>query len=215
MRTTFHAELDKLITDLARKTRRCAQLMTNASTALHQRDLPLAELVITEGDQMTKTLEETERRCLTLLALQAPVATDLRVVVSALHSVDHLRRMRKLARHIASITRLKHPMIPGEVRAVCARMSLLASQLATDAATAIEHRDPLSSDRLAHADDEIDALRRCLFGILFAPDWSHGVQPAVDSALISRYHERFADHAVTIARQVCYLATGRIPQPPA
>ncbi|MFZ0120169.1 MAG: phosphate transport system regulatory protein PhoU, partial [Pseudonocardiaceae bacterium] len=112
-------------------------------------------------------------------------ATDLRVVVTALHTVDHLRRMGKLARHIAKITRLKHPnpMISGKVRPVFARMGLLASQLAVDAAVAVEHRDPLSGDRLAEMDDEVDALRRALFGILFATDWPHDVEPAVDAAL--------------------------------
>ena len=195
--------------------RLAAAMMTTASTALHHSDLALAELVITDGDQMTATLDDTQQRCVTLLALQAPVATDLRVVVTALHRVDHLRRMGKLARHIAKITRLKHPnpMISGEVRPVFARMGLLASQLAVDAAAAIEHRDPLSGDRLAEMDDEVDALRRCLFGILFATDWPHGVEPAVDAALLGRYYERFADHAVAIAGQVCYLTTGRIPQP--
>jgi phosphate transport system protein len=92
-------------------------------------------------------------------------------------------------------------------------MSLLASQLAWDAATAIEHRDPLSSDRLAEADEEVDALRRHLFGILFAEDWPHGVEPAVDAALIGRYYECFADHAVAITRQVGYLAIDRASGP--
>ncbi|MBV8996298.1 MAG: phosphate uptake regulator PhoU, partial [Pseudonocardiales bacterium] len=94
-----------------------------------------------------------------------------------------------------------------------ARMSLLASQLAGDAATAIEYRDPLSGDRLAEADDEVDMLRRHLFSILFAEDWSHGMEPAVDAALIGRYYERFADHAVAIARQVGYLAAEPASEP--
>jgi phosphate transport system protein len=94
-------------------------------------------------------------------------------------------------------------------------MSLLASQLAGDAATAIEHRDPLSGVRLAEADQEVDTLRRHLFRILFAEDWSHGVEPAVDAALIGRYYERFADHAVAIARQMCSAAIDAIPEPDA
>ena len=69
--------------------------------------------------------------------------------------------------------------------------------------------------RLAVADDEVDALRQHLFGILFAEDWAHGVERAVDAALIGRYYERFGDHAVAIARQVCYMTTGRIPEPTA
>jgi phosphate transport system protein len=215
MRAMFHAELNVLVGDLARMARLAARMMTNASIALHQTDLALAGLVIADGDQMNTMHDETEQRCITLLALQAPVAGDLRVVVAALHAVSHLKRMGSLARHIAGIARLKHPnpMVAGEVRPVLARMGLLASRLAEDAAVAIEHQDPLSGCRLAVADDEVDALLRHLLGILFAEDWSHGVEQAVDAALVGRYYERFGDHAVAIAQQVCYMATGRIVEP--
>jgi phosphate transport system protein len=214
MRAMFRAELDELVTDLARMSRLAARMMTNASIALHQSDLALTGLVIADCDQMTAMHDDTERRCVTLLALQAPVAGDLRVVIAALQGVGHLQRMGNLARHIATIARLKHPnpMISSQVRPVLARMSLLASQLAEDAAIAIEYHDPLSGCRLAVADDEVDALRRHLFSILFAGDWPHGVEQAVDAALIGRYYERFADHAVAIAGQVCYMAIGRIPE---
>jgi phosphate transport system protein len=210
MRATFHAELNELITDLARMSRLAAQMVINASIALHQTDLARASLVIADRDQMNTMHDDTERRCIALLALQAPVAGDLRVVVAALHAVGHLKRMGNLARHIALVARLKHPnpMTSGKVRPVLARMGLLASQLAEDAATAIEHQDPLSGCRLAAADAEVDALLLHLFGILFADDWSHGVEQAVDAALIGRYYERFGDHAVAIAQQVCYMATG-------
>jgi phosphate transport system protein len=63
----------------------------------------------------------------------------------------------------------------------------LASSLAEDAAAAIESRDPISAARLMRADDEVDALRRRIFEILFSEDWSHGVEPAVNAALIGRY----------------------------
>lgn len=215
VRTAFHDGLDELIADLARMVRLASQMMNNASIALHQTDLALADLVIADRDHVNAMLNDTERRCIILLALQAPVAGDLRVVVAALHAVSHVKRMTNLARHIAIIARTKHPnpTIVGEVRPVLARMSLVANQLADEAATAIEHQDPRSGNRLAVADGEVDALRHRLFGILFAQDWSHGVEQAVDAALIGRYYERFADHAVAIARQVCYLVTGRIPGP--
>ncbi|MEO7193441.1 MAG: phosphate signaling complex protein PhoU [Pseudonocardiaceae bacterium] len=215
MRVTFRAELDELMADLARMARLAGQMMTTASIALHQIDLALAELVIADRDQMNAMLDDTEQRCVTVLALQAPVAGDLRVVVAVLRAVGHVRRMGDLARHIAIVARLKHPnpMISGKVRPVLARMSLLVSQLAEDAATAIEYQDPLSGYRLAIADDEVDALLRHLFDILFAQGWSHSVEQAVDAALIGHYYEGFADHAVAIARQVCYLATGQISEP--
>jgi phosphate transport system protein len=137
-------------------------------------------------------------------------------VVAVLRAVRHLKRMGNLARHIAVIARLKHPnpMIASEVRPVLARMSLLASQFAEDAASAIERHDCVSASQLAEADQEVNALRRHLFGILFAADWSHGVEQAVDAALIGRYYERFADHAVAVAAEARYLASCRLPGSP-
>lgn len=214
MRATFRAGLDELMSDLARTVRLTGQMMTNASIALHQTDLALAELVIAERDRIEATRGALERTCVSLLALQAPVASDLRVLIAALHALDHVQRMGNLARHVAVIAQIKqpNPMTSGRVRPVLARMSLLASQLAADAATAIEYQDPLSGCRLAVADDEVDALLRHLYGILFAEDWSHGVERAVDAALVGRYYERFGDHAVAIARGVCYRVTGEMSE---
>jgi phosphate transport system protein len=211
MRETFRAELDSLIEDLARAARLAGQMMTNASTALSQAELGLAELVISEEGDIKALCEDMDQRCVKLLVLQAPVATDLRMVVAAMHAVGDVQRMCNLAQHIAKIARMKHPAvpIPDDVRPVFARMGVLATGLAQDAAAAIESQDPLSAQRLAQADDEVDALRRRIFRILFSEDWSHGVEPAVDAALIGRYYERFADHAVAIARQVSFLVTGQ------
>jgi phosphate transport system protein len=214
MRETFHAELDKLIDDLSRMARLTGQMMTNASTALHHADLVLAELVISGDDEITALCEDMDQRCINLLVLQAPVATDLRMVVAAMHAVGDLGRMASLAQHIAKIARLKHPTvpIPADVRPLFARMGVLATTLAEDAAAAIESQDPMSGDRLARADEQVDALRRQIFRILLSEDWPHGVEPAVDAALIGRYYERFADHAVAIARQVSFLVTGQPPE---
>ncbi len=123
-----------------------------------------------------------------------------------------LARMGGLAQHIAKIARLTHPnlTVPDDVRPVIARMSLLASGLAHQATTAIEKLDPLSGDRLARADDEIDALLRQLLRTLFAENWSHGVEPVVHAALVGRYYERFAGYAVAIAGQAWYLAAGQM-----
>jgi phosphate transport system protein len=210
MRATFHAGLQELVHHLARMVRLAGDMMTNASIALHQNDLALAALVVSQRDQIKAIYQVLERRCVTLLALEAPVAGDLRVVVATLQALGHARRMGHLACHVAMIAQLKrnNPMAADKVRPLLARMSLLASQLAADAATAVEHQDPLSGCRLAIADDEVDALLRQLFDILLAEDWSHGVEHAVDAALIGRYYERFGDHAVAIAQGVCHRVTG-------
>jgi phosphate transport system protein len=215
MRAEFHAKLDQLVADLARMARLAALMMNNASIALHQSDLALAGLVITDRDQLNAMQRDAESRCVALLALQAPVARDLRVVVAALQMLGHLQRMGALARHVATIAQTKrpNPMILNSVRPVLARMSLLVSQLAEDAATAIEYQDPLSGCRLGEADNEVDALRRHLLRILFAQEWPDGVEQAVNAAFIGRYYERFADHAVAIAAAVCYMVTGPITEP--
>jgi phosphate transport system protein len=214
MRESFRAELDSLIRDLARAARLAAQMMANASSSLNQADLALADLVLSSEGEVKVLCDDMDQRCVKLLVLQAPVATDLRVVVAAMHAVGDVERMCNLAQHIAKIARMKHPSvpIPDDVRPVFARMGMLATSLAQDAATAIEGQDPLSAQRLAQADDEVDALRRRIFQILFAENWTHGVEPAVDAALIGRYYERFADHAVAIARQVSFLVTGLPPE---
>jgi phosphate transport system protein len=215
MRTAFHAELDELITDLARMVRMTAQLMAEASSALHRGDLAMAEGVIASKDPMTAKLGQTAQRCVVLLALHAPVATDLRVLITVLRALGDLDRMGSLARHVAKIARLKHPQvaIADGLAPVAARMGVLAARLADQAADTIETRNPRSADRLARADEEVNALRDHLLGVVFAADWPCGVEPAIDAALIGRFYERFADHAVALADRVCYLVTGRYCYP--
>ncbi len=94
--------------------------------------------------------DDMNQRCVKLLILQTPAATDLRMVVVAMRAVGDLKRMGNLAQHIGEIVRKKQPgvPIPDEIRLVFARMGVLATSLAQDAATAIECRDPVSADRL-------------------------------------------------------------------
>jgi phosphate transport system protein len=216
MCATFHAQLDELIIDLVRMTRLAGQMMTNAAIALHQADVPLTTVVMANRDQMNAMHDDTEQGCIALLVQQAPDTDDARAVVAILRAVRHLKRMGNLARHVAVIARLKHPnpMMAAEVRPVLARMSLLASQFAEDAAATIERHDRVSASQLAEADHEVNSLRRHLFSILFAADWSHGVEQAVDAALIGRYYERFADHAVAVASEARYLTSCRLPGSP-
>ncbi|MGH3937689.1 MAG: phosphate signaling complex PhoU family protein [Pseudonocardiaceae bacterium] len=196
--------------DLAGMGRLVSQIMINASAALLQADLTLAELVIARGEELELQHHDARRRCRTLLTRYAPAATDLSAVVTALNTVGDLQHMGHLAQCIAKIVRLTHPnlAIPEDVRTLIAQLSLLASGLAHQAATAIERLDPLASDRLIRADDEVDALRRQLSCIALAENWSHGPGPAAHVVLIGHYYERFADHAVAIAKQVCSLVIG-------
>ena len=171
MRQAFRAELDALISDLARLARLAGQMMTDASTALWQADLRLAESIVSGHSCVTTALcDDIEHRCVRLLALQAPVATDLRLVVAAMEAASDVVRMGKLAQHIAKITRLKHPLVPppDDLEPVFARMALLATAMADDAAGAIENRDAHCAKQLVNVENEMRTLHRQIFQRLFA-----------------------------------------------
>jgi phosphate transport system protein len=109
MRAAFHAGLEELVSRLARMVRLTGEMLTKASIALHQNDLALAELVVDDYDQIKAVYTSLERRCVALLALEAPVAGDLRVVVATVHALRHAQRMGNLARHVAMIAQFKRP----------------------------------------------------------------------------------------------------------
>ncbi|MDQ2737961.1 MAG: phosphate transport system regulatory protein PhoU, partial [Actinomycetota bacterium] len=151
-----------------------------------------------------------ETAALEILALQAPVATDLRAVISALWIVADLQRMGALAMHVAKAARRRHPaqVVPVEVRPIFERMGRVGVHLADQAAQLLRERDLVLARAIETEDDLMDDLHQEMFAALLSPNWSHGVEPAVDLSLLGRFYERFADHAVSVGRRVVYLVTG-------
>jgi phosphate transport system protein len=156
---------------------------------------------------------QAEDRALKLLALQQPVASDLRTIVRSLHVGADIERMGALAVHVATISRRRHPecAVPEEVRGRFAEMGSRAVQLARTAQTVLVSRDPVKAARLRDEDDAVDADHRHLFTLLIDCKWQDGISSAVDVALLGRFYERFADHAVEIGRRVVFEATGGLP----
>jgi len=187
--------------------------MEHATHALLEADLSLAEQVIADQEHIAAMSRRAEENALKLLALQQPVASDLRMIVGSLHIGADIERMGALAAHVASITRLRHPdcALPGEVRASFAEMGDRAVQLARTAQEVLLSRDPNKAARLRDQDDAVDAEHRHLFTLLIDHKWQDGVCSAVDVALLGRFYERFADHAVEIGRRVVFEATGGLP----
>jgi phosphate transport system protein len=147
-----------------------------------------------------------------LLALQAPVATDLPVVVSSLRNVADADRMGALAMHVAKIVRRRHPAhaTPAAVNNFFADMGRIAVDLGSTAKDVVQSGDPGKAAQLDHDDDAMDDLHRQLLGLLMDPEWKYGVAAAVDVTLLGRYYERFADHAVEIGRRIIFQATGTL-----
>lgn len=210
MRTVFHEQLDTLNEGVADLCERTAAMMQLATDALLHADLDASETVIGRLDEVDRQCAALEADTFTLLARQAPVASDLRAVLSGMRSVADLQRMGALAAHVARITRRRHPEIavPGEVCGYFAEMGRIAFQLAQDTRYVVLEGDPDMAARLNVDDEAMDNIHQRLFVVVMSPEWSHGTTAAVDVTLLSRYYERFADHAVEIAHSVVYRSTG-------
>ena len=213
MRTAYHEQLDALTDQLGEMCGLAGAAMERATQALLQADLVLAEQVITDHEQMTTMSAKAEESAFVLLALQAPVAGDLRAIVSSIQIVADVDRMGALALHVAKIARRRHPQhaLPEEVNGYFAEMGRVAVELGNSAQEVLVTRDPEKAARIREEDDAMDDLHRHLFTVLMDREWKHGVAAAVDVTLLGRFYERFADHAVEVARRVIFQVTGKYP----
>jgi phosphate transport system protein len=213
MRTTFHAELSALSAQVGDMCGLAADAMEHATQALLGADLSVAEQVIADHEHIVAMSKQTEGSALKLLALQQPVASDLRTIIGSIHVGADIERMGALAVHVATISRLRHPecALPDDVRASFAEMGARAVKLARTAQEVLMSGDPDKAARLRDEDDAVDAEHRHLFTLLIDHKWQDGVCSAVDVALLGRFYERFADHAVEIGKRVVFETTGGLP----
>jgi len=213
MREAFHEQLDSIFSDLAEICQEVETSVRHATQALLDGDAEVAEQVIAADAKIDSARERVEDTAFSLLSLQQPVAGDLRVVVSALRMVSELERMGDLSVHVAKIARLRVPEIavPVDARATVARMGEVAEDMVRRVAAVITDKDVEAAIELGRDDEEMDQLRRGSFTQLLGDDWQHGVESAVDIALLGRYYERIADHAVSVANRVVFVVTGQYP----
>ncbi|MGL4307202.1 MAG: phosphate signaling complex protein PhoU [Mycobacteriaceae bacterium] len=214
MRVAYNEQMTDLADQLGVMCGLAGAAMERATQALLQADLGVAEQVITDHEQIVAMSSSAEEKAFALLALQAPVAGDLRAVVSGIQIVADVDRMGALALHVAKIARRRHPehTLPEEVNGYFAEMGRLAVAIGKSAQEVLISRDPEQAARIQDEDDAMDDLHRHLFTVLMDREWSHGVASAIDITLLGRYYERFADHAVQVARRVIFLATGKMPE---
>ena len=188
--------------------------LRDASAALLDGRVRLAEKVVAGGGVMDGLRVDLEKLATDALLFHAPVAGDLRTVVSALHASEDLTRMDVLARHVAeAAVRPGRPTcaVPDLVRPAFVEMSRLGVDLALKAAEVVRTRNVLLAVELEADDEAMDALHAQMFEVLMDRSWPHGVAAAVDVTLLARFFERFADHAVMVAGEVVTAVTGRRP----
>ncbi len=217
MRDAFHEDLDRISDQLVEMTRLAGSAMSRATTALLDADVSIAEGVIASDQHLDGLRIQIDDRSIDLLARQQPVATDLRMVVTAMQMAADLERMGDLAKHIAKVARLRFPnsAVPPSIRPTIVEMDHVAKLIVAETGAIIASKNAHGAAELTQADDRMDELHRQVFTLLIDRSWEHGTEAAVDITLLARYYERFADHAVLVAHRVAYLVTGEWVSPEA
>lgn len=214
MRGTFHGELAQLGAELATMCALAGDAMEHATIALLNADLSLAEQVISGDIQIDRLRAQAEDDAYRLLSLQAPVARDLRLIVTGIRVAEKIERMGDLARHVAELARRRHPecAVPPEMAGRFAEMGRLSTRIARSVAETLAEPMAEQFAQRDRDDDRIDGLQReLLAAAVDQGDGPGAVRVGVDVALLTRFIERFADQAVSVARRLDYIVTGVVP----
>ena len=211
LRSAFQDELDSVTASLVELSTAVCQGMEKATHAILTANLAEAEEVISQDDRIDQLAHDLDNRIIDIIARQQPVASDLRALVTALRMSSDLERMGDMAHHVAKIARLRHPgaAIPSELLLTIEELGKTVKVVADKCTEVIADRDLDKALEMERDDDEVDRLHRRLFQSLLDEKWAHSTETAIDMTLIGRYYERYADHAVSIARRVYFLVTGK------
>jgi phosphate transport system protein len=211
-RKVFHEELAELGDDVVRLSALASEAIQAGTTALLEYDLAGAERVIAEDIVMDDLAHDMEARVYRLLARQQPMAVDLRTLVATVRVVHELERIGDLMINVAKATRRLYPhRIDPRIRGLLDRMREQATVQLKVATDVFAERDPVRAKALGDMDDVMDDLQKELFRAIFViPVDDDTLHLAVQVALVGRYFERIADHAVNIAERVGYMVTGTL-----
>ncbi|MCR2816510.1 phosphate signaling complex protein PhoU [Microbacterium jiangjiandongii] len=210
MREVFHQSLEDVQGRLVEIAELVAVAIEKATRAFGTSDVGLAEEVI-EADQIIDDKAiELDELAIQILARQQPVARDLRIVVAALRVSASLERMGDIAEHIAQLTRMRFPerAIPRGLKNTFTKMGELDVRVARLLTELLRTEDLSLVEQIRVAEDKLDDLHISVFEKVLGDNWQGEAAATVDATLASRYHERFADHAESVAKKVLYLATG-------
>jgi phosphate transport system protein len=212
MREEFQADLNEVSRLLVTMAEAVRAALRKATTALLTADLKAADTVIERDLEIDAIYRQVETKVADTIARQAPVASDLRMVITALHISADLERMGDLAEHVAKTAKRRHPSpaVPAELRPVFRQMADVADRMADKITDLLGKPDAELAAGLETDDDAMDDLERELFKVLLDDDWPYGAETAIDGALLGRFYERYADHAVNVGEHLVYRITGEL-----
>lgn len=210
MRTDFRQQLESLRTDLGAMCDVAAEAMDGATRGLLDADADVARQIVHDVERLRFLHNTIERRTLGILATQAPVAGDLRTVVTAIHIAADADRMGGLASHVAKTSLRRHPepAVPEDLRGRFDDMGSVATGLARQCRDILTSGDSSQVQRVRDDDQLMESLHQELFREVTSPRWSHGAVAATDVVLLGRFYGRFADHAERIASRMVFQAGG-------
>jgi phosphate transport system protein len=210
IRSAYQDELDGVSQSLVDLTGMVTASIVKASKAVQTADLALAEEVIASDIKIDDYQHELDARIIDIIARQQPVASDLRALVTAMRMSADLERMGDLAHHIAKVARLRHPerAIPESLILPFTEMAHVAEKLSIMVGNVITTRDTEMALQVERDDDEMDDLHKQVISTIIKDDSGLSLESAIDLTLLGRYYERYADHAVSVARRVYFLVTG-------
>jgi phosphate transport system protein len=210
MRQEFRSQLSQVSRTLVAMAEAVRVAMNVATEGLLKSDAARCQRVVHGDDEIDALYRILEDSVVDLLARQAPVASDLRLLVTSLHIAVDVERMGDLAERVARTALLRHPAcaVPDPLISVFTEMGEVSDQMAGKIASALSTLDAVAAAELQHDDDRMDALYRRLFAVVLGPDWHDGVEAGIDTALLGRYYERYGDHAVNAGERLVFLVTG-------
>jgi phosphate transport system protein len=215
IRTNFHNELEAIAADTVRLAAMVTERIPWGTDVLLTGDLASAQSLIDADDDLDALAIEIEERCYQTLVLQAPMAGDLRKIVTALRLTSELERSGDLMVNVAkAMRRLYGVDIDPRLRGLISRMGEEAQVLMRMAIDAYAEGDAAKAAAIDDMDDRLDEMHKEYIQTIFEchRDSAVDLEAGVQLALIGRYYERVGDHAVNIGERVRYMVTGWLPE---
>lgn len=216
IRKHFHEQLAELRTDIVRAAAMTTELIAASTRALLDKDLSVIDRVIADDRAIDELDLSIEGRAHLLIARQQPTAGDLRLLLAVLRMLHEIELTSDLTVSICKAARRLYTSdLTPKIRGILDAMGTQAGDQMRTAIDAFVDEDVNLADALSDMDDVMDDAQKDLFRAIFdagATDEA-SLQRAVEMALVGRYYERIADHAVQIGRWVRFMITGTLPEP--
>jgi phosphate transport system protein len=215
LRSTFHKEIEEIRQEVMQLGQSIIAAIPRATAVLLTGDLEAADYLIQADDEIDARSIQVEEKCFQELALQSPVAGDLRELVSMIKIAGELERSADLAVNICKAARriYGHKIDP-ELSDLIAKMSEQAQQLFISTMEAFKDHDAAKAAAIDDMDSFLDALHRRFIAEIFEIHARESIdlQVAVQLAMVARFYERIGDHAVNVGERTRFIVTGWKPE---